>query len=119
VEKTRASILTLALRKIPRALRLTGALLLAMASGAQWWVAMPIPGIRHLDEEAAEKYSLGQLSSKRTAEIENHLLLCDLCRKAVVDADEYIAAMRHAAAKTRKEENRKDERKPRRRVAGK
>ena len=90
-----------------------------MASGAQWGLAIPTPVVRHLDEEAAEKYSLGHLSSKRTAEIEMHVLVCDLCRQAVADADAYVAAMRHAAAEVRKEETRKDERKPRRRVAGK
>ena len=64
---------------------------------------MAIPR-RHLDEEAAEKYSFGKLSSRKTAEIEKHLLICDSCRRKVAESDAYIAAMRQAALKIRKEE---------------
>lgn len=69
---------------------------------------------RHVDEEAAEKYSLGKLSAGKTAEIEKHLLICGPCRQAVANSDAYVAAMRNAAAKVRKAEA-----KPQRRSAGK
>jgi anti-sigma-K factor RskA len=68
---------------------------------------------RHLDEEAAEKYSLGHLSARKAAEIETHLLICEPCRQAVAASDAYVAVMRNAAAKLRQEEQR-----PRRKAAG-
>ncbi len=70
--------------------------------------------VGHLDEEAAEKYSLGQLSARKVAEIEKHLLICAPCQKAVVASDAYVAAMSKAAAKVRKSEQR-----PKRKVANK
>jgi anti-sigma-K factor RskA len=68
---------------------------------------------RHLDEEAAEKYSLGHLSARKAAEIETHLLICEPCRQSVAASDAYVAVMRNAAAKLRQEEQR-----PRRKAAG-
>jgi anti-sigma factor ChrR (cupin superfamily) len=77
-------------------------------------MAMANPVERHLDEEAAEKYSLGQLSARKVVEIETHFLVCESCRQKVAASDAYVAAMRNAAAKLRKKEQT-----PRRRVAGK
>jgi hypothetical protein len=57
---------------------------------------------KHIDEESAEKYSLGYLSARKIAEVEKHLLLCETCRKFVTACDQYVAAMRKAAAKLRK-----------------
>lgn len=68
---------------------------------------------QHFDEEAAEKYSLGTMSARAKAQIEEHLLICETCRQAVAVADEYAAAMRQAA-----ESLRKAQRKPKRTVAG-
>ena len=59
---------------------------------------------KHIGEEAAEKYSLGQFSARKVAEIEEHLLVCESCRTAVTAADAYVATMRTAAAKVRKAE---------------
>lgn len=58
----------------------------------------------HLDAETAEKYSLEQLSARKAAEIEGHLLICEPCREAVAASDAYVAAMREAAANIRKTE---------------
>ena len=69
---------------------------------------------KHLDEEAAEQYSLGQLSARKTAAVEQHLLVCGSCREVVTACDSYVAAMRNAAAKLRKRET-----KPKKRVATK
>jgi len=74
---------------------------------------MPGSRSRHFDEEAAEKYSMGKLSSRKTAEIEEHLLICQSCRQRAAGADVYVAAMRQAAATLRKAERR-----PRHRGAG-
>jgi hypothetical protein len=62
------------------------------------------PAGRHFDEDSAEKYSLGQFSARKVAEIETHLLICEPCRQAVGASDAYVAAMRNAAAKVRKKE---------------
>jgi Fe2+ or Zn2+ uptake regulation protein len=67
-----------------------------------------------LDEEVAEKYSLGQLSARKTADVEEHLLVCDSCRQVVTVCDSFVAAMRSAAAKLRVKEK-----KAKKRVAGK
>jgi hypothetical protein len=59
---------------------------------------------RHLDEEAAERYSLGQPSARKVAEIETHLLRCEPCRQVVGASDAYVGAMRYAAAMVRQQE---------------
>jgi len=83
-----------------------------MACGAQWMVVMPTPVSRHCDEEAAEQYSMGKLSARKTAQIETHILICEACRRMIAESDAYVAAMRKAAARLRK-----TQRKPRRRIA--
>ena len=70
---------------------------------------------RHVDEAVAEDYSMGQLSARKVAEVETHLLTCEACRQAVSASDAYVAAMRDAASKVRKAEQRK----PKRQVVGK
>ena len=57
---------------------------------------------RHLDEETAERYSLGSLSARAAAEIEEHLLTCQSCRQTVAASDTYSAAMRQASARLRR-----------------
>jgi predicted anti-sigma-YlaC factor YlaD len=52
---------------------------------------------RHLDWEAAERYSMSLLSTWKAAQIEEHLLICEACRRSAAAADAYIAAMRMAA----------------------
>jgi anti-sigma factor RsiW len=77
-------------------------------------LAMPRKPSQHFGAEVAEKYSLGNLSAAKVAEIEEHLLICEACRQAVDASDEYVAAMRKAAVKLRD-----GEQKLRRRIAGK
>lgn len=38
------------------------------------------PVDKHVTDEALEQYSLGRLSSSRTATLEEHLLVCQTCR---------------------------------------
>ena len=85
-----------------------------MASVAQRCLATASKVDRHLNEEAAEKYSLGNLSARKVAEIEEHLLICEPCRQAVAASDDYVAAMREAAVKLREADKT-----PKRKVAGK
>ena len=58
----------------------------------------------HLSDETTEQYSLGKTSARNAAEIEEHLLICETCRRAVAASDGYVAAMRAAAVKIRKAE---------------
>jgi anti-sigma factor RsiW len=87
-----------------------------MACRAQWKLVRPTPVHRHFGEETAEKYSLGKLSARRTAEVEEHLLVCQTCQALVAEYDTYTAAMRKAAAMVRAAECKQ---KPKRRGAGK
>jgi anti-sigma factor RsiW len=57
---------------------------------------------RHVDEETLEKYSLGELSARATAGVEEHILFCERCRESLAASDAYVAAMRLAAAKLRR-----------------
>jgi anti-sigma factor RsiW len=68
----------------------------------------------HLDAETTEKYSLGKLSARKTAELEKHLLICRSCQQAVAGSDAYVAAVQEAAAQIR---NAEQNQKLKRRVA--
>jgi anti-sigma factor RsiW len=57
---------------------------------------------QHLGGEDAEKYSLGEMSEQELARCEEHLLICDPCRRQVEESDAYVAAMREAAGQLRK-----------------
>jgi anti-sigma factor RsiW len=59
---------------------------------------------RHIAEATIEKYSLGTLSEKPRARVEEHLLICENCRREVTASDAYVAAMRRAAARVRRAE---------------
>ncbi len=52
----------------------------------------------HLDEDQAERYSMGVVSEQEEVRFEEHLLVCEHCRQQVADADEYAGAMRRAGA---------------------
>jgi len=58
-------------------------------------------GTRHMNAEEIEKYSLGGLSEEQAAPFDEHLLLCEVCRKSVEASDAYVAAMRGAARQVR------------------
>ena len=51
----------------------------------------------HIDPEDVERYSLGHTSPAETADVEEHLLVCDECRGKVEQADEFAIAMKAAA----------------------
>ena len=51
-------------------------------------------------EHTADLYVVGHLSDPEAEAFEVHLLLCDTCRKEVLTADEFRAAIRHAAGAT-------------------
>jgi hypothetical protein len=57
---------------------------------------------KHLGGEEAERYSLGAMSEEEVARWEEHLLVCEPCRREVAASDAYVAAMRTAAKELRK-----------------
>jgi len=65
-------------------------------------LAMAVESDRHFDDEASERYSMGTLSGEEAEQIEQHLLVCEACRRRVAASDTYVAAMRRAAEKVRR-----------------
>jgi hypothetical protein len=54
--------------------------------------------LHHPNEEVLEDYALCRLPEALAAPVEEHLLTCHRCQDAVVEADEFVAAMRLAAS---------------------
>lgn len=52
----------------------------------------------HVSDDVLEQYALGNLVP---AEVEKHLLICSTCLDRLGEVDEFIAAMRAAAARCR------------------
>jgi hypothetical protein len=52
---------------------------------------------QHVGEADLESYSMRALSPEASARVEEHLLICETCRGRLVEADEYVAAMKDAA----------------------
>ena len=48
-----------------------------------------------------EAYVMGNLTDAEVAAFDEHLLVCGDCRAAVIEADEYVRAMREAAKQLR------------------
>jgi anti-sigma factor RsiW len=58
-------------------------------------LAKGVPSM-HATEEALELYALNSLKEKDLQAVEEHLLLCELCRSSLSSLDEEIAALRSA-----------------------
>jgi anti-sigma factor RsiW len=85
-----------------------------MTSSSEWLLALATKVDQHIDAETTEKYSMGKLSARVAARVEEHLLICERCQRSLAASDAYVAAMRLAAV-----EFRRAERLPRRIVARK
>ncbi len=57
----------------------------------------------HIPEQSLEEYSRGTLSEGETERLEEHLLICPHCQDRLADTDEFVRAMRDAAAKLQME----------------
>ena len=58
--------------------------------------------VNHISEEALEQYAMRTLpEAAKLGRLEEHLLICSECRNRLHLMDEYVAAMRSAAAKFR------------------
>jgi anti-sigma factor RsiW len=59
----------------------------------------------HFPDESLERYSMATLRDDAEAgPLEEHLLTCAACQERLKATDEFVAAMRAAAAKLRDEE---------------
>ncbi len=59
---------------------------------------------RHMAPEDIEGYSMGTIPEEISAQFEEHLLVCETCRKRVTESDELVRAMRQAAGEIRQQE---------------
>jgi hypothetical protein len=50
----------------------------------------------HPSDDVLELYSLGRMDEGQSAPVEEHLLVCEACRRRVEEFDEFTAAMRAA-----------------------
>jgi hypothetical protein len=51
----------------------------------------------HPSEEILEEYVLNRLPEARTAQVEEHLLICQSCRDTVAETDSFMSALKVAA----------------------
>src|SRR6266508_4550996 len=56
---------------------------------------------KHVDDDLLESISLKTLAEEDAAPLEEHLLVCDMCRQRLSETDGYVSAMRTAAARQR------------------
>ncbi len=56
---------------------------------------------KHADDDLLESFSLKTLAEEDAAPLEEHLLVCDMCRQRLSETDGYVSAMRTAAARQR------------------
>ncbi len=58
----------------------------------------------HASDELLEGYAMGSLIEPELAEVEEHLLACSHCQQQLKEIDDYVAAMRNAAARLEQED---------------
>src|ERR1700730_9290087 len=57
----------------------------------------------HPDESQFEGYSLGRLPKPEVLSLEEHLLICEICRQHFSKSEDYVHSMQHASARLRTE----------------
>jgi hypothetical protein len=55
----------------------------------------------HMDDEQAERYSMGAIPEGELARCEEHLLVCESCQRRVAQSDQYVSSVGEAAARLR------------------
>ena len=55
--------------------------------------------MEHISEDALERYAMRTLPEPELAVLEEHLLICAECRQRLQATEQYVAAMREAAAR--------------------
>ena len=60
---------------------------------------MPSESSSHPDDEMVESYAMNRLPENQLASFEEHLLLCERCRKRLQLIDGFVQGMRRGAKK--------------------
>lgn len=60
---------------------------------------------QHCSSASLERYVLGNLPQEELDRLEEHLLICEACRRKLDESERYLRAMRSAAARLRAEES--------------
>jgi anti-sigma factor RsiW len=58
--------------------------------------------VEHVTDDTLERYAMRFLPAPESDRLEEHLLICSACRDRLTATEEYVAAMRSAAAKIRR-----------------
>ena len=53
----------------------------------------------HLSQDLIERYAMGKLSEQDEGPVEEHLLLCESCRRQVEEMDDFLRGFRLATAR--------------------
>jgi hypothetical protein len=64
--------------------------------------AMAMAGLGHLNDSEIERYSMGRSTGEELDRCDEHLLICETCRRQVEETDVFLRAMRGAAARSQK-----------------
>lgn len=56
--------------------------------------------MKHETFESLESYLLGRTAADPTARIEEHLLICEACRQALLDVEAYVTMLRRGLVET-------------------
>jgi anti-sigma factor RsiW len=51
----------------------------------------------HISDDLLDLYAIGTLSTASVAELEEHLLVCEMCRERLRESDEFAGLFRQAA----------------------
>jgi anti-sigma factor RsiW len=57
--------------------------------------------VQHVSEDDLDLYAMRTLPAAQSERLEEHLLICSECRDRLQTMDEYVAAMKSAAATIR------------------
>lgn len=60
--------------------------------------------VGHISDEMLEQYAMERILDPESEALEEHLLICPECRDRLQTMEEYVAAMKSAAGKTRESE---------------
>ena len=55
--------------------------------------------MQHASDDRLERYAMQTLPDSESRPLEEHLVMCQSCRERLDETEQYVAAMRSAAAK--------------------
>lgn len=69
-------------------------------------LVMPLERNRHPEGETLENYSMGTTSEEEAAQLEEHLLTCEVCRRRLNETEAFVLSMQRASTQLRTEQRR-------------